>query len=286
MFSNNLIKERKKQNLTQEDLAEKLNVSRQAVTKWESGKGYPEMDKIIELSKIFNCSIDDLLKGDIKEENPLKEKCDKAFSFHSNIIGIGVFLIIMGVSGVVYSNLLTAQSQIISSAVLLVLVAIAVGLFIYGSMTKKMFLEKYDITGIYTKEEKHEYLKKHAIKTIIGVMLIILGVAQLLVFVALYDISHFHNILATGILMNLIAVAVYLFVSSGIIESKFDYKSDALKTPKEKLTEKITGIIMLSATMLYLFLGFAFDGFGIYWYIFPIAGIICAIISTITGKDS
>ena len=49
-------------NLTQEDLAEKLNVSRQTVSEWETGEALPEMDKALELCKIFNCSLDNLFR--------------------------------------------------------------------------------------------------------------------------------------------------------------------------------------------------------------------------------
>lgn len=49
---------RKENNLTQEALADKLHVSRQAVSKWKSNITFPEIDKIIEISRIFNCSID------------------------------------------------------------------------------------------------------------------------------------------------------------------------------------------------------------------------------------
>lgn len=54
---------------SQEDLAEKINVSRQSVSKWESGQAKPDLDKIIVLSEIFNVSTDYLLKDDEKEIN-------------------------------------------------------------------------------------------------------------------------------------------------------------------------------------------------------------------------
>ncbi len=60
-FGNKLSKLRKEKNLSQEQLADKLEVSRQAVSKWESGQSYPEMDKIIILCKLFDCSIDELI---------------------------------------------------------------------------------------------------------------------------------------------------------------------------------------------------------------------------------
>ena len=59
----NLITLRKKENISQEELAEKLDVSRQAVSKWESGGGYPETEKLLKICEIFNCSLDTLMKG-------------------------------------------------------------------------------------------------------------------------------------------------------------------------------------------------------------------------------
>ena len=66
-FSENLKKIRKEHNLSQEELADELGVSRQAISKWESATAYPEMDKIIALCDKFNLNIDDLLHRDIKE---------------------------------------------------------------------------------------------------------------------------------------------------------------------------------------------------------------------------
>ena len=66
-FSDNMKKIRKEHNLSQEELAEELGVSRQAISKWESGSAYPEMDKIIAMCDKFNLNIDDLLHKDIKE---------------------------------------------------------------------------------------------------------------------------------------------------------------------------------------------------------------------------
>lgn len=66
-FSENLKKIRKDNNLSQEQLADELGVSRQAISKWESSAAYPEMDKIITLCDRFNLNIDDLLHKDIRE---------------------------------------------------------------------------------------------------------------------------------------------------------------------------------------------------------------------------
>ncbi len=73
MLSENLKRIRKDNNLSQEQLAEKLGVSRQSVSKWENGEAYPEMDKVLQLCKMFNLNIDELLNQDVKEINESKQ---------------------------------------------------------------------------------------------------------------------------------------------------------------------------------------------------------------------
>ena len=63
-FSEKLQELRKSRNLTQEELAEALFVSRTAVSKWESGRGYPSIDSLKEISRYFSVTIDDLLSGE------------------------------------------------------------------------------------------------------------------------------------------------------------------------------------------------------------------------------
>ncbi|HDR7516742.1 MULTISPECIES: helix-turn-helix domain-containing protein [Bacillus] len=63
-FYKKLKEERLKHNLSQEELALKLNISRQSISKWELEKGYPNIETLIALSDLFNISIDELIKGD------------------------------------------------------------------------------------------------------------------------------------------------------------------------------------------------------------------------------
>ena len=55
-------------NMTQERLAERMGVSRQTISKWETGEAYPELDKLLELSKLFSCTLDALLKEDMSPQ--------------------------------------------------------------------------------------------------------------------------------------------------------------------------------------------------------------------------
>ncbi len=73
-FGHNIQFLRKMRNkMTQEELAEKLGVSRQTVSKWELDMTYPEMDKVIEICKLFSCSMDELIREDMNV-------CDEAYS--------------------------------------------------------------------------------------------------------------------------------------------------------------------------------------------------------------
>lgn len=71
-----IAKLRKQNNLTQDQLASLLKVSRQSVSKWESNITYPETDKIIRISQIFDCSIDYLLNDKIEEPQAKEIKSD------------------------------------------------------------------------------------------------------------------------------------------------------------------------------------------------------------------
>ncbi len=97
-FHEKLQELRKKRGLTQEELAESLYVSRTAISKWESGRGYPSIDSLREISSFFSVSIDDLLSGDkllsiAEKENKsnMRSMCDLLLG----IVDICSFLLII-----------------------------------------------------------------------------------------------------------------------------------------------------------------------------------------------
>lgn len=148
-LSENLQNLRKIHNISQEDLAEKLNVSRQAVSKWENGNGYPETEKIITICEIFDCSMDELVKGkisnDIKSE---KTQYDLVMSNCAKGISLGVALILLGASIMLtilgFSSMENEeQYALIGIIAILIGVIFAVPLFIInGSKSGKLQKEK------------------------------------------------------------------------------------------------------------------------------------------------
>ena len=116
-FGENLKIIRKGKNMSQEQLAEKVNVSRQSVSKWETGEAYPEMNNILELCKIFNCKINDLVHPEMSDISSLdeeivmnvvkfnekKQKEVKTLSKIINLIGkIGKIVLIVGISFIIF----------------------------------------------------------------------------------------------------------------------------------------------------------------------------------------
>ena len=73
-FNEKLVKLRKLKGITQEEFASAVGVSRQSVYKWESGQSYPEVMKLVEIKKLFDISIDDLLDDNFEVVLPEKKK--------------------------------------------------------------------------------------------------------------------------------------------------------------------------------------------------------------------
>ena len=120
-FGDNLRQIRKSKKMSQEQLAEKVNVTRQSVSKWENGESYPEMNNILELCKIFNCKLNDLVHTDMTDISSLdkeivmnvvkfnkkKQKEVKTLSNVISLIGkIGAILLKVAIPFIVLSMIL------------------------------------------------------------------------------------------------------------------------------------------------------------------------------------
>lgn len=165
ILSDKIILLRKKNNLTQEELAEKLGVSRQSVSKWEMGNSIPDINKIIQLSDVFGVKTDYLLKDEIDdieysddtvEELEAKKTISvedandfmSAYEEYSNDVADSISLFIMSPIAVLISqiialttNVKSEDSFVIGGTVLLFLI-IAFG--VYKLIVKANLIEKYD----------------------------------------------------------------------------------------------------------------------------------------------
>lgn len=89
-------KYRKSLNLSQEELAEKVYVTRQTISNWENGKSYPDIHSLLLLSSLFNVSLDQLIKGDIETmKEMINEQEVKEFNHYGNIYTVHFVLLIL-----------------------------------------------------------------------------------------------------------------------------------------------------------------------------------------------
>ncbi len=268
---------RKKSGLSQEELAEKLNVSRQSISKWESAASIPDINKIIELSAIFGVSTDYLLKDDIEEvEYTDRDETDKrarvsiseANDFLSlsvaqgRQIALGVLLcIISPVLLLLLSGYAELPGALIGSSaaegigitVLLVLVAVAVAIFIYSEVGLRRFKYlkngdfelEYGVAGI-VKEKRAAYMGRYTFCITAGVALCILCPVPLII-AALSTTFEFVILLFVALLFIMVASAAYLFITASTVKKSFDrLLKDGEYSPRvveqNRLTEKIGGI--------------------------------------------
>lgn len=88
---------RKQQGMTQNDLAEKLGVSRQAVSRWEMGTAVPDVDNLIAMSELFSVSLDELLKSDVKSTQEAESVVTENENESNNIKLLRLALVLFGI---------------------------------------------------------------------------------------------------------------------------------------------------------------------------------------------
>lgn len=159
-FNENLKFLRKKEGLTQEELAEKLNVSRQSVTKWESGNAIPDIEKIKEIAYIFSISVDSLI-GDIENKipNKLKKRIQDIGWF---IFAILVFAVIVNIS---ISEFLIKIIPNINYAIGIIILMIILTFSIMIFLIKKYLMgNKEKIVNMLNNDKGKKKRKKFIIK--------------------------------------------------------------------------------------------------------------------------
>lgn len=192
-FGEKLLKLRKEKGLSQEALAEKLQTSRQAISKWENGQGYPETEKLLMIGNIFGVSMDYLLKDSVEPRNDTeagyyvsKEMAEGyLMSVHktSKYMALGFFLI--AISTIPY--FIFNQDPAIYMIPTIILATIGIGLLVTVSFLEEdqnkilktetlLFDEKY----FHVLTKRYENMKKkYGVINLLGICLFVAGVLAL-----------------------------------------------------------------------------------------------------------
>lgn len=285
-FGRNLQNARKASGLSQEELADKMEVSRQSISKWESGSSYPETEKLIELAKLLDCQIDDLINGtkEATKGGDLKEKYNTLMHKFSRGISLAVGLILLGVVLLLGFECFGEDYAGYGLIAFLSCIVVSVPIFVVRGIEMGHFKERYpQLDEFYTEAEIDRYNAKFPYMIGAAVGIILLGVV---IMITLESIGVGQGGLSVAIFMLFITVAVPIFVYAGINKDKFDLKRYNLEgspsyKSKAALVGKICGVIMLVATAFYLLVGFLLGWWDMAWVVFPIGGILCGIVGTI-----
>ena len=260
VFAENLQFYRNRKEMTQEQLAEKMGVSRQTISKWEAGTSYPEMEKLLLLCDLFSCSMDTLMRGVAEElEVEDNQKHRQHMADYRKGVCCGVILLISAVA--LYEVLVgLGLAEAIADTMFMILVIVAVLILIVKGMEHENYRKKYPIVqDFYPIEEKEEFQKKQPARIAFGVGLILVG--MLLGMNAEYfPLLHgMKEDIYYGFFMLMVASAVGIFVHSGMKKEEYNtekYNRQNHPDPAEKEKDKKIGIwcgcIMLIATILYL----------------------------------
>lgn len=285
-FSDNLQFLRSRQGQTQEQLAETLEVSRQSVSKWESGQSYPEMDTILRICELYSVNLDTLMRGSV--EDSLVEDTARYDTFMNRFSKRMAFAVGGIIAGVGLCGLLDAKgvSDYLTYGVFLLIVAVCVVVIVASALQEDNFRKQYPvIADFYTEQDRQAFRQKFVWFIAGGVGAILFGVALLILFFFRFPEEEPFESFAASIFLFIVAGAVTAFVYAGIQEDKYKiwkYNRDNNPTPEVKkrkgLINTICAALMVLATAVYVGLGLALDLWSTAWWVFAVAGILCAVV--------
>lgn len=286
-FPENLQFIRAQAGVTQEQLAEQLEVSRQSVSKWEGGQSFPEMDTLLRICDLYGVNLDTLLRGSL-EESRVEDtaRYDQFMTRFARRMALSIGGIIAGVA---LCGLLEALRvpEMLSGAALLLVITVCVVVIVASAIQHENFRRRYPvIADFYTQEEKDAFHQKFVWYIAGGVGAILFSVALLLLFFSVFPEEEPYESYAISVFLLIIAGASASFIYAGISEDKYKiwkYNRDNNPTPEAKqrlnLIGSIQGTLMLLATAVYVGLGLTRDLWRTAWWVFAVAGILCGVVS-------
>lgn len=306
---------RKKCGWSQEELADQLDISRQSVSKWESGMSIPDLEKIVKMSVLFGVSTDYLLKDEIEDELPSEtleadnernrvvslEEANTYMNLIQDIsknmaLAISVLilspipLLLLGGLSEVYPDFISENmAGGLGLVLLMCMVILGVAPLIlngmrlskYEYLEKEIFSLQYGVRGVVEKK-KADFEDTFRKAIVGGVSLCIASVIPLFLCMGFSE-EDFVAVCCVCILLAAVSGGVFLFVSRGMIYGSYskllqegDYEPE--KKKNSKLIGKISSVYWCSVTAIYLFISFTRGSWHSSWIIWPVAGVLFAVV--------
>ena len=326
ILADKIINERKKLGWSQEELADKLDVSRQSVSKWESMQATPDLNRVLKMAEIFGVTTDYLLKDEIEEvpanaivedtvstKEELRSVSMEEANTYLNLVEKTAPRITLGVSLCIASPVFimlrsgfnslgimsTAASTVFGLSALLIMIAIAVFIFIMNG--RKLDVYKYlEDTNIETaygvdgmvREKKSRFEGKHSMFIAIGVILCIVAVIPVFATSLFSGPKAEHaSTMAVAALLIIIAVGVNLMVRAGnIMDSYKKLLQEGDFSPEGKKIGKTVGKIasIYWPVVVAGYLGWSFITmrWDTTWIVWPVAGVLFGAVAGIVRTFS
>ena len=317
IFADKLIALRKKSGWSQEELAEKLGVTRQSVSKWEGAQSVPDIDKILQLSHLFGITTDYLLKDELGEPEytagddapalrkvTLAQANDYLTQAHANApkMALATALCVLSPVPLIALGALAEYGYFradfatgLGLCTLLVLVAVAVVLFMQcGAAVKPYeFFEKepidteYGVTGL-AHERRDAFAVQYNLGNTLGTVLCILCAVPLFAAMMFLD-TDILAAAAVCLLLVLVACGVYAFVRVGTVQDALNQLLEEGDFTRDAKARKSAIRAVAAAYWLVVVAIFLFYTFGPYgngqpeysWFIWAIAGVIFAAVMVV-----
>lgn len=319
ILADKIILQRKKLGWSQEELAEQMSVSRQAVSKWEGAQSVPDLEKILRLSQIFGVSTDYLLKDEVEEIEyietedempPVKRvSMEEANTFleikayTARRIALATFicilspivLLLLGVAGEQgIFGLTENMAGALGLLVMLIMVVPAVIIFIScGSKTSpfqyletQVFETEYGVVGM-VKERQNQFRNAYTKSNIIGTCLCILSVLPL-IFCAFITENELVLCAMVCLLLLIAGVGVVFFIVGGInwaslqkLLQEGDYEKKRKKNAAFR--EALSTAYWLVVTAIFLAYSFMTNNWDRSWIIWPVAGVLYGAFAAVAG---
>lgn len=316
ILADKIVHLRKKAGWSQEELAEKMNVSRQSISKWEGSTSIPDLNKIIKLSQIFSVSLDYLVKDEIDQVDftgadtdanlpmiSLSEATEyvdlniKATKIYARCVLICIYAFIPLITLLGLSN---GEDAIISEPfaisfgmiILILLGTFAVMLYLKAkhlTRNHEIFEEgrfelEYGVKSIF-KERFEDFNKYYINKLSIGIALCIISVAPLMI-AGIYDAPDRILMTMLAILLAIAGIAVYIIIPASSIKAVYmcllkedDYSPKYIKE-NEKI-ERFAGFYWPIVVAIFLGWSLFTSDWDISWVVWPIAALLYIGISSL-----
>lgn len=310
ILAEKIIQLRKQCGWSQEELAEKMNISRQSVSKWESTNSIPDLNKIIKLAEIFDVSTDFLLKDEYEiSDTVLENKTPSAIQITleqalkyvdskmeiANLVTKGVMLCVCSVIPLFFFLAMAETNRMgitgdFAAAMgvvgILVLVCWAVSFFIrtnqyeddISSIDNEPFELAYGVHSVFT-EKLQKFRASYNLKLSVSIFLFIISFVPLML-VGVFSGGSDMVMMMLVVLMLLIAIGLFILIP---VSARYDAynriitdQSDTEKSKRAKRAEKLAAFYWPLLTAIFLGWSLWTMNWGVTWIVWPVGAVLFA----------